>query len=123
MNDYTEVMSVDDLPEGAMKAVTAGGHEILVAHVGGSFYATQEHCAHMGGNLAKGTLDGAVVTCPLHHSQFDVTTGRVVRWTDWTGALDTVSEAVRHPRPLATYAVAVADGKVLIGPAKPLAGE
>ena len=123
MNDYTEVMAVDDLPEGAMKAVEAGGHNILVARVGSSFYATQEHCPHMGGNLAKGKLDGAVVTCPLHHSQFDVTTGSVVRWTDWTGALDTVSEAIRHPRPLTTYAVAVADGKVLIGPANPAAGE
>ncbi len=123
MNDFTEVMSVDDLPEGAMTAVMAEGHNILLAHVGGSFYATQEHCPHMGGNLAKGVLDGAVVTCPLHHSQFDVTTGSVVRWTDWTGALDSVSEAIRHPRPLVTYAVAVADGKVLVGPANPVAGE
>jgi 3-phenylpropionate/trans-cinnamate dioxygenase ferredoxin component len=123
MNDYTQVMAVDDLPEGAMTAVMARGHNVLLAHVGDSFYATQEHCPHMGGNLAKGKLDGAVVTCPLHHSQFDVTTGKVVRWTDWTGPLDSVSEAIRHPRPLVTYAVAVADGKVLIGPANPLARE
>ena len=77
----------------------------------------------MGGNLAKGKLDGNVVTCPLHHSQLDLTTGAIIRWTDWTGPLDSVSEAIRHPRPLVTYAVAVADGKVLIGPANPLARE
>jgi 3-phenylpropionate/trans-cinnamate dioxygenase ferredoxin subunit len=123
MNDYTEVISVDDLPEGAMMAVKSGEHSILLAHVGDSFYATQEHCQHMGANLAKGTLEGAVVTCPLHHSQYDVTTGKVIRWTDWTGPLDSINEALRHPRPLQTYAVAVADGKVLIGPAKPLARE
>jgi 3-phenylpropionate/trans-cinnamate dioxygenase ferredoxin subunit len=123
MNDYTEVISVDDLPEGAMMAVTAAGHSILLAHVGDSFYATQEHCQHMGANLAKGTLEGAVVTCPLHHSQYDVTTGKVIRWTDWTGPLDSINEALRHPRPLQTYAVAVADGKVLIGPANALARE
>jgi 3-phenylpropionate/trans-cinnamate dioxygenase ferredoxin subunit len=123
MNDYTEVISVDDLHEGAMMAVKAGGHSILLAHVGDSFYATQEHCQHMGANLAKGTLDGAVVTCPLHHSQYDVTTGKVIRWTDWTGPLDSINEALRHPRPLQTYAVAVAGGKVLIGPANALARE
>ena len=31
---------------------------------------------HFGGDLSKGKLEGKVVTCPRHGSQFDVTTGK-----------------------------------------------
>ena len=33
-------------------------------------------CSHMGGYLPDGTLEGTIVTCPIHHSKFDVTTGK-----------------------------------------------
>ena len=33
----------------------------------------------MGCSLARGKLDGTTVTCPCHSSQFDVTSGAVVR--------------------------------------------
>ena len=32
-------------------------------------------CAHQGGPLAEGVLEGSVVTCPWHGWQFDVFTG------------------------------------------------
>ena len=63
----------------------------------GEFYITQEHCQHMGGNLAKGKLDGAIVTCPLHHSQYDLRDGHVVRWTDWKGSLESMNIAMQAP--------------------------
>jgi 3-phenylpropionate/trans-cinnamate dioxygenase ferredoxin subunit len=116
MSDFTEVLRADSLADGAMTIVELDGHKVLLAHIGDTFYATQEHCPHLGGNLAKGKLDGNVVTCPLHHSQFDLTTGAVIRWTDWTGVVDEVSEVLRHPRSLKTYEVRVEDGAVLIGP-------
>jgi Ferredoxin subunits of nitrite reductase and ring-hydroxylating dioxygenases len=90
--------------------------------VGDDFYATQARCPHMGGNLLKGTLEGSVITCPLHASQFDVTDGSVLRWTDWTGILEKAGDALRHPRPLTTYEVHVEAGRVMIGAEKPPAG-
>jgi nitrite reductase/ring-hydroxylating ferredoxin subunit len=33
----------------------------------------------MGGPLPEGTLQGHVVTCPWHGSQYDVRTGRALR--------------------------------------------
>jgi 3-phenylpropionate/trans-cinnamate dioxygenase ferredoxin subunit len=123
-SEFLELLAVDDLEAGTMAARDhpGGGRKLLVARVGDGFYVTQEHCPHMGANLAKGTLEGTVVTCPLHHSRFDVTDGRVVRWTDWEGALQKMGESVRHPRPLQTYEVRVEGGKVLVGPEKPLVG-
>jgi nitrite reductase/ring-hydroxylating ferredoxin subunit len=61
-----------------MIGVEAGGERILIANVDGRFYAMRATCNHMGGSLDKGVLDGSLVTCPLHKSKWDVTSGRCV---------------------------------------------
>ncbi len=61
-----------------MKRVTAFGENIVLYNVGGRFYATQNDCGHQRASLARGTLDGNIVTCALHGAKFDVTTGRNV---------------------------------------------
>lgn len=58
-----------------MTWVTHGREEILVANVGGTYYAMDNICSHSGGSLADGFLDNAIVMCPLHGWEFDVTTG------------------------------------------------
>jgi nitrite reductase/ring-hydroxylating ferredoxin subunit len=35
-------------------------------------------CGHQRASLARGTLAGSVVSCPLHGAKFDVKTGRSV---------------------------------------------
>jgi len=122
MTDYTDVLGADDLARGAMTDVEVGGEELLLARVGETFYASQSRCPHLHGHLAKGTLQGTVVTCPRHGSQFDLVDGHVVRWTAWTGAAEAVAEALRHPRPLRMYDVRVEAGRVLVGPEKTPAG-
>ena len=72
---YVEVAKVDDLPEGTMKSYSVEGKDILLVNIEGSFYAIGNRCTHMGGNLSKGKLEGKIVKCPRHGSQFDVTTG------------------------------------------------
>jgi nitrite reductase/ring-hydroxylating ferredoxin subunit len=61
-----------------MAAVQVEGNSVAVANVAGQLFAFDDACTHRGCALATGTLDGAVVTCPCHGSQFDVTTGAVV---------------------------------------------
>jgi len=60
-------------------------HEYLVARVGDEYFVTDAKCPHLGGPSPKGTLEGTILTCPRHDSQFDLRDGRVVRWTDWQG--------------------------------------
>jgi len=76
--NFTKVAKASDIPVGKMKAVKIGDKDILVANVGGVFYAIADHCTHEGGRLSTGTLEGGVVTCPLHGSRFDVRTGKGV---------------------------------------------
>ncbi len=61
-----------------MKHVEIDGKEIMIANVEGKFYAIGDRCGHMSARLSMGTLTNTVVTCPLHFSRFDVTTGKLV---------------------------------------------
>jgi 3-phenylpropionate/trans-cinnamate dioxygenase ferredoxin subunit len=67
------------IPPGAMRVFDVAGKRVNVVHAGDSFYAIEDTCTHMGCSLAKGELAGTVVTCECHGSQFDVTTGAVLR--------------------------------------------
>ena len=64
---------------GTMAAFEAGGVHVAVANIDSTLYAFGGTCPHRQCSLAEGTLVGAVVTCPCHGSQFDVTTGERLR--------------------------------------------
>jgi len=53
----------------------APGGSIVVMRLEGRLHAIRDECPHNGASLADGTLDGRIITCPRHGSQFDVTTG------------------------------------------------
>lgn len=118
MEVYADLVAADDVAEGQMVQVEVEDHAFLVANVLGVFFVADAYCPHLHGHLAKGTLEGTVVTCPRHHSQFDLVDGSVVRWTDWSGAVKSVGQAIRHPRPLRVYDSLVEGGWVKLGAEK-----
>jgi 3-phenylpropionate/trans-cinnamate dioxygenase ferredoxin component len=119
MEGFIRLVAAVDVPEGTMREVDSDGHPLLVANVGDAFYVSDGRCPHLGGHLPEGVLEGSIVTCPRHGSQFDLTDGHVVRWTHFTGVTLTMVELARHPRPLRVYETAVEDGFVMVGPQKP----
>jgi nitrite reductase/ring-hydroxylating ferredoxin subunit len=68
-----------DFVPGQMRAVDVAGTAVDIASANGQLYAIDDTCTHMGCSLATGSLDGTVVTCRCHGSQFDVTSGDVIR--------------------------------------------
>jgi len=114
MAGLVEVGKTSEFQEGAMKQVLVQGREVLLARVGDSYYATDNRCPHMGGKLSEGKLEGTVVTCPRHGSQFDLADGRVVRWTNWPGLISTVSKIVKSSRPIITYKVKLEGDRILV---------
>jgi nitrite reductase/ring-hydroxylating ferredoxin subunit/hemoglobin-like flavoprotein len=68
-----------DLMAGQIRLVRVDEENVAVFNVDGTFFATQEACTHQGGPLSEGILEGSCITCPIHGSRFDVTTGAVVR--------------------------------------------
>ncbi|MFC1964657.1 Rieske (2Fe-2S) protein [Chloroflexota bacterium] len=114
MINLIEAGNTSELQGGTMKDVSVNGREILLARSGSSYYAADNRCPHMGGKLSKGKLEGTVVTCPLHGSQFDIRDGQVVRWLKGSGLLSKVGKILKSPRQLTTYKVKVEDDKILI---------
>ena len=86
--------SLADLPEGAMRRVTVGDLDVLIAHTPAGLVAVDDRCPHMSAPLSIGELDGCVVACPLHSGQFDLCSGEVVRMPT-TGGLD--ANGTYHP--------------------------
>jgi 3-phenylpropionate/trans-cinnamate dioxygenase ferredoxin subunit len=76
--EYVRVADKAELPTNKMVIVVVGGKEVLLANVDGSYYAIANKCTHAGGSLAKGALEGGIVTCPRHGARFDVKTGQAV---------------------------------------------
>jgi nitrite reductase/ring-hydroxylating ferredoxin subunit len=80
MGEFVKVAVAAAVTEGELAAFDdVGGARIAVANVGGTLHAFGDTCTHLQCSLARGDLDGTVVTCPCHGSQFDVTNGEVLR--------------------------------------------
>lgn len=68
-----------DVVTGQMRVFDIAGTKVSVANANGHLYAFDNTCTHLGCSLGEGTLKGTTVTCPCHGSQFDVTSGAVLR--------------------------------------------
>jgi nitrite reductase/ring-hydroxylating ferredoxin subunit/uncharacterized membrane protein len=77
--EFVTVGKPADFPENSMRRVQADGMPVLVVRLGGRLWAIANTCSHAGGPLDEGTLEGEVVTCPWHGSQFRMRDGQVRR--------------------------------------------
>lgn len=73
-----EVAKLDEVVPGGLKAVEVKGEEIVLCNDHGKVYAVGRRCGHMNAPLDLGTLEGYILTCPMHHAQFDITTGEAL---------------------------------------------
>ena len=79
MSEYTAVLQVSDLQDGAMETVEVEGTTVLVSlSEDGGVCAIANTCTHQDGPLNEGERDGDVVTCPWHGSRFNLCSGEVV---------------------------------------------
>jgi 3-phenylpropionate/trans-cinnamate dioxygenase ferredoxin subunit len=106
--EFVKAIDTSEIPANKMVMVVLGGREILLANVDGTYHAIANRCTHMGGNLSKGVLNGSVVTCPRHGSQFDVETGKLV-------GQGRIAFVKVHPRDEESYPVKVEGTSVLVG--------
>ncbi len=73
---FVKVAKASGVPAGVVLGYEVDGKNVAIVNLGGKFYAFENHCSHRGAELSKGLLEGNIVICPLHGSQFDVTTGQ-----------------------------------------------
>ena len=75
---FIRVAETSEVPLGQMKVVKLAEKEVVIANVNNVYYAMENSCTHMHGELSKGLLEGNTLTCPKHKAKFDVTTGKVI---------------------------------------------
>lgn len=104
---WTRLCFLSELREGEPKAFNVRGRDVVAVKLGPRIYAFDRWCTHEQGDLAMGTFEGTVVTCPDHGSQFDLSQkGKNVLGPDGEPA-GTVAD-------LATFDVRVVGGYVEI---------
>ena len=75
MTDFIDVMAIEELPVGRIRAVDAGGRRIALYHTTSGFFASDNSCPHRGGPLHEGDLIGDEIICPWHLWGFDIASG------------------------------------------------
>jgi nitrite reductase/ring-hydroxylating ferredoxin subunit/uncharacterized membrane protein len=76
-DDWTAADRAAD-PDG-VTVVLLDGTEILVVAGAGEAHAVAARCAHLGGPLPEGEIEGGCVTCPWHGSRFRLADGALLR--------------------------------------------
>jgi len=79
MSDFVTVAKVGEIAEGTGTAFAVNGRMVAVFNDGGTFFAIDDFCPHMGASLAGGYLEEGIVTCPWHAWRFCVQDGK---WCD-----------------------------------------
>lgn len=79
MGTFVKALAVSELPTGMKKTVMVAGKKVALANVDGEFFAIDDTCSHEECSLGtEGFLDGNVIICGCHGSQFDLTNGKVL---------------------------------------------
>jgi len=102
MTEFRNLGNSDLLPENDVNPYDLEDlkRRISVAKVGGKLYAIDDLCTHEQCPLSAGLLTGTTLMCEYHGSQFDVTTGAVLRG--------------QAEKSLATYEVREQDGEIQV---------
>jgi nitrite reductase/ring-hydroxylating ferredoxin subunit/uncharacterized membrane protein len=77
VTEWTPALRLSELPEGTLVKADVRGTPVLLHRRGTVVCAIGNTCAHAGGPLNEGTIEGNVVICPWHASRFDLCSGAV----------------------------------------------
>ena len=113
---WTQAVSSDQLAKGERKVIKVDGHSILLIHdQDGQIYAVGSACPHMKLPLKGGKMQDHTITCPWHHSQFDLHTGDVQAWSPWPPAVGRMLGALSREKALPVFPTKVEDGTIWVG--------
>lgn len=73
---WTKACKTGDVAENSIRQVEVNGVALLVANLGGEYFAYPPLCPHMAEPLEiSGVCDGKLLTCTKHLWQWDMRTG------------------------------------------------
>lgn len=70
----------NDLRPGRSRLLTIEGTDVALFRIGDRYFAVDNHCPHQHfSKLHEGSLEGTVITCPMHGWSFDLVSGACTR--------------------------------------------
>lgn len=76
MAAWIKITEVENVPAMGARKVVIGESEIaLFKTKDGSIFAIENSCPHKQGKLSEGLVHEHMVTCPLHNTDIDLSTG------------------------------------------------
>lgn len=80
-----EVGKTSEIPSGERKIVDTNAGSVIVTNVGGSFFAVNAKCPHLGLPMKKGAIGTdetgqPTITCNFHNSKFSLKDGSCQQW-------------------------------------------
>jgi nitrite reductase (NADH) small subunit len=72
---FQRLCRFDELETNQGKEFLVEGQIVAVFRTADAVYALDGMCAHQGGPIAQGEVNGNCVTCPWHGWQYDICTG------------------------------------------------
>jgi len=99
-SDFRELADVADIPDGSSRSFEVSGHDILICHTRGEFFAVENQCSHAMAKLEGGRLRAFRLSCPLHGASFDVRDGSVL--------------GKPATKPIRVYPLRVNDGRIQV---------
>lgn len=116
---FVKAIKLDDIAPGGLRGVEITGHGIVFGNYTGRIYAVERRCSHMNASLELGTLNGWILTCPLHFAQFDITTGEKLSGPVPEGGVKIISfsgvmESNIGTTDLKTYKVKIQSNDILV---------
>jgi 3-phenylpropionate/trans-cinnamate dioxygenase ferredoxin subunit len=99
-DNFVAACALADLVEGEPRKEVVNGTTIAVVLSEGDVYAINDTCSHGQVSLAEGEVEGCLLECWLHGSQFDLRSGQPV--------------SLPATDPVPVYPVKVEDGTVFV---------
>ena len=79
MSEWTEIISLDDIPRLGARVLRTDTMDIALFRTAtDDVFAMKDSCPHKGGPLSQGIVHGSTVTCPLHNWKIDLDSGQAL---------------------------------------------
>lgn len=75
---WIAILPISALDDEEAQCVDVEGNKIAIYKTDGCYYATDDRCPHGNASLSEGWLEDGKIECPLHQSEFDLKTGKVL---------------------------------------------
>jgi Fe-S cluster biogenesis protein NfuA/nitrite reductase/ring-hydroxylating ferredoxin subunit len=74
-NPWLPAGMLGDIPEGRVRAMSLGGHAVILSRHVAKVTCFDDSCVHLGAALRDGAVENSILICPSHGFRYDLRTG------------------------------------------------